>query len=500
MIETGLGFQVDYDYDYDYEHEHEHEPITFVKGAYDRGIFLSMAILRRYRLELVLFACVFALMGAFKWRQYRSFGIHDYDTGIYGNVAWNIAHGNGFYSAINNRNQLGEHFSPIMAVFAPLYRVWPNPLNILLAQAVAVALAVVLFYEIAVLLSESLPGRERRWFVFTCTGMALFYLPLQSSLIFEFHPSTLGMPMVAGAVLCLHRKRTAAFWLLVAALLTTKEVALLSIAGLGFYAGFVLRRWRLMLALIAISALAAAVIFGLIMPEFRGPKEWRHGDRLDPFSLFGDKLQYLWRLGWHLGLTPFFSGAALIAAIPTTLLNVSVGMDNQFSILYHYDDQNCVFWIVAGMHGLARVYSRARGMAFFSRNAWRAPCALAVFVVGVSFAGGGVRFVDHWHINRIRKSREALQANLAKYVALPPEIGVATQTGFGPYLCHRSRFVEMEYNFIRYKYYKPGDYILLSDRVEDGGLDIKALIEAYRADPGLELVEKNKLLTVFRAR
>ncbi len=67
------------------------------------------------------------------------------------------AHGHGFHSAINGRNRLGEHFSPVMAVFAPLHRFRPNALIILPAQAAAVALGVVLLDELALIPGEALP-------------------------------------------------------------------------------------------------------------------------------------------------------------------------------------------------------------------------------------------------------------------------------------------------------------------------------------------------------
>lgn len=459
-----------------------------------------MNTLRRYRLDLLLFMCVFALFGAFKWRQYHNFGIHDYDTGIYSNVAWNIAHGNGFYSAINQKNQLGEHFSPIMAAFAPLYRVWANPLNILLPQAAAVALAVVLLCEIALLLGASLPESERRLFVIAATAMALFYLPLISALMFEFHPSTLGMPLVAGAVLCLHRKKTLLFWALVAALLTTKEVAILSVVSLGLYAGFVLRRRGLMLLLFIVAGLMAAFVLGYFMPKFRGAQSWGHLTRLSVFAFSRKKLEYLFLLLAFLGLTPLFSGRAFWAVLPTTLLNLIVSQESQFSLRFHYDDQNSIFWIVAGMHGLVWLFSRARNAPLFAGKVRRAQWSLALLVVVASFSGGGVKYIRHWGFIANTGANKKLRAYVAKYAALPPETPIAAQTGIGPYVCHRTRFVHIDRGYVKNKPYRPGDYLMFSPLVEADEVNVRKTIRAMRRDPRLKEVETHKELTVFQVR
>lgn len=458
-----------------------------------------MNLIRRHRLDLLLFVCVFALFGAFKWKQYRDFGIHDYDTGIYSNVVWNVAHGNGFYSAINEKNQLGEHFSPIMAAFAPFYRVWPSALVILLAQAAAVALGCVLFYELALILGEALPESERRLFAIASTGMGLLYLPLMAALMYEFHPSTLGVPMLAGAIVCLHRKRMSAFWVLVAVLLTTKEVAILSVAGLGLYAGLVLRRYRLMIILFAVAAAAAAFVFGYFMPAFRDHRQWGHMARFDMFSSPVKKLKYIGLLFVCLGLTPLFSGRALWSVLPTTLLNLTVKEENQFSLRFHYDDQNGVFWIVAGMYGLLYLFARIRRSPNFAPYLRRAQVTLAVLLIAISFAGGGVKYIANYNRMYNDGAKSRLRAHLARYAAMP-DASIVAITGLGPYLCHRERFAHLGKDYVTRKPYKSGDYLLFSLFVAADEVNVRKTIARFRHDRRLKLIETHGELTVFQVR
>src|SRR5262245_34315143 len=97
------------------------------------------------KLQTLFDAGAFLLLSTFvivalisKVVQYYAFRIADWDTGIYSNVLWNLVRGNWFYSDVLNRNHLGEHFSPIIAVFAPFFLIYPSPLWLLAAQGLAV--------------------------------------------------------------------------------------------------------------------------------------------------------------------------------------------------------------------------------------------------------------------------------------------------------------------------------------------------------------------------
>jgi uncharacterized membrane protein len=52
---------------------------------------------------LWVFLVTFALFAAPKVLEHETVRSVDWDTGIYSSVAWNVAHGNGFYSAVQRR-------------------------------------------------------------------------------------------------------------------------------------------------------------------------------------------------------------------------------------------------------------------------------------------------------------------------------------------------------------------------------------------------------------
>src|SRR5215469_7840935 len=177
--------------------------------------------------------------------QYYSFQIADWDTGIYSNLVWNLVNGNWFYSGVLNRNYLGEHFSPIILVFAPFFVLYPSPVWLLSAQGLAVGTTYVLLYFVGVKIFCEAKTNFAKPLALVFAIWAFFYRPLTSALLFEFHPSTLATPLLAAAVLALLHNRDRVLWLLVAFLLLSKENAPLAVLGLGCYAWLVSSRPRL---------------------------------------------------------------------------------------------------------------------------------------------------------------------------------------------------------------------------------------------------------------
>src|SRR5262245_38843992 len=216
-------------------------------------------IIRRLAVLLLLSAFV-TIAVLSKVIQYYSFRIGDWDTGIYSNVVWNLASGDGFYSDVLNLNHLGEHFSPIIAVFVPFFLIYPSPLWLLVAQGLAVGATYVLLYFVALKVFSDANTRLAKPLALIFAIWAFLYRPLTSALLFEFHPSTLATPLLAAAVLALLHSCDRLLWVSVAGLLLSKENAPLAVLGLGIYAGLVLFRPRLGIALGVVAGVSAALI------------------------------------------------------------------------------------------------------------------------------------------------------------------------------------------------------------------------------------------------
>jgi len=432
-----------------------------------------------------------------KVQQFRNFDVRDFDTGIYSNIVWNVATGDGFRSDVLGRHALSEHFSPIVAAFAPVYWVWPSALVLLIAQAIAVAIMFPLLAAVAMRIFMEMKTSTAVALTAALLGMAFFYRPVFSALECEFHPCTLGMPLVAAALLALHADRPRWLIPLVAVLLCTKEMAALSVVGLGIYAGVVLRRPRLAAALIITGIAAGLVIMLAVMPQFR-ETEWKHLDRLSPGADVDRKFIYLVKLASGLALLPLLGWRALLAALPLTILNLLVSMPNQYSLDFHYDDQNSVFWLAAAAHGMNRLVIRGRHRSWPAHGSLIGIIAAAALVLVVSELRPWKEF-RHQCIKtpaRVAELREALQS----FVNLPPDVGIAATGQLGPQvnLRHFYRRITNVNAKVLARELRPGDLLLISTVNPSPGLDIPRIQKQLKRTRAFMRESSTPLLEVYR--
>lgn len=122
--------------------------------------------------------------------------------------------------------QLGDHFSPLLVVLAPFYRLFPSPVTLVVAQAVLLAVSV---WAIA-----SLARRRLGEVAGLCVGLAYAASwGVQSAADVQFHEVALGAPLLALGLrsYLLGRPRTAAVWICL--LLGVKEDLGLTVAAFG---------------------------------------------------------------------------------------------------------------------------------------------------------------------------------------------------------------------------------------------------------------------------
>ena len=146
-----------------------------------------------------------------------------FDLGFFESVVRDYAHGRMPELPLTDSTDATLHFSPALAVLAPLVIVWPSPIAILLAQAVAVAAGVVPLMRVAA-------RGFMAWAVAVSYGLA----PGFGALIgFDFHEVALAVPLLALSMAAMVRgdHRSAVLWAL--PLVLVKEDLGLTVAALG---------------------------------------------------------------------------------------------------------------------------------------------------------------------------------------------------------------------------------------------------------------------------
>ncbi len=196
-------------------------------------------------------------------RLHRSFHSNAWDLGVFTQVVWNTANGQPFEYSFRAISYAGDHWSPILLAFAPLFRLGGGPEDLLIAQAALLALAIVpLFYAI----------RSSAGELAAVLGAAAYALSLGVSraVSFDFHAEAMAPLFAFTAVLGLVTGRRLLFAVPSLLLLTLKEDAVLLVVPLAVVA-FVSFGWRRLSLLVAAVGVAYAAVVNLwLIPHYRG--------------------------------------------------------------------------------------------------------------------------------------------------------------------------------------------------------------------------------------
>jgi hypothetical protein len=125
---------------------------------------------------IVIYVVTFVAMN---WGLYESLHLPHGDSAMYEEHLWNLLHGKGFRSYLDNNLFLGEHIQVIHILLVPLYLLWPSQLLLELCQSVALAAGAIPVFRIAFRHSGS-----RR----AATSLAIAYLLYVRTLL-KYHCS-----------------------------------------------------------------------------------------------------------------------------------------------------------------------------------------------------------------------------------------------------------------------------------------------------------------------
>ena len=322
-----------------------------------------------FALALALYAAVAGTLSVLKYATYHSSLI---DLGIFDQVIWNTAHGRYFWDTLDPFQQLhhvflGQHFSPGLALLAPLYWVAPSVYTLLIVQTLALAASAVPIY----LLAARRTGDERIALAFGCAYLchpSLAYINL-----FDFHEIAMAAPLLAWAVerFDAGKPRTACLLLLLA-LLFKEEVGFI-VAAFGLFVALAYRRRRLGAALLVLGmAWTAAVVYWAIPAIRGGPYLFtgryqggllQHGSIHPAYLLHFLSWQKAAYFGWlllPLLLLPLLGGAAVLLLVPTTAYTVLSTYPMQYDIHYHYAAPLLPLLFSSAVFGLTRLPPRLR--------------------------------------------------------------------------------------------------------------------------------------------
>lgn len=165
-----------------------------------------------------LAAGLFVLYTVVSVRRHLTLQSTGYDLGIFEQAVRSYAAGRWPTSEIKGPDFpiLGDHFSPVLALLAPLYKMFPSAVTLLVAQALLLAVAVVPIAATA----QRLLGRTAA--VVIAVGYGLSW-GIAASVAFDFHEVAFAVPLLAFSACALIEGRATPAVLWAAPLVAVKE-------------------------------------------------------------------------------------------------------------------------------------------------------------------------------------------------------------------------------------------------------------------------------------
>lgn len=226
---------------------------------------IATSWISRERKVLIVVICLhFSLllaMGLFRhWGNMSSLN----DLGFFDQAVWGTLHGQWFLDTNNTFgrpiNWLSCHFNLFLLLFVPLYAIWPAAEWFVIAQALALSVAAWPIF----LLASRVHGSDRTGLLWAV--IYLFNPFLLSAAAWDFHPVTLAVPIIAGALLAVEKKDFRPLIIYSISMMLIQEQFGLTVAGFGALWGIKYRDWKKGLILVGAGIMHMVLVLGFIMP------------------------------------------------------------------------------------------------------------------------------------------------------------------------------------------------------------------------------------------
>ncbi len=346
---------------------------------------------------IAIYTVVFGLMNQQLWFSLR---VPHGDSAMYEEHLWNLLHGKGFRSYLDNgRLFLGEHIQVIHLGFIPLYLLWPSQLLLEWGQSLCLALGALPAFWMA-----------RRHSGSAVAGCALayaylMYVPMQFldiAVDFKtFRPNGFEIPLLLFALDAFERHRLRSFLVFVALTLSCQEDAAPVLAPLGcwLFAHHLFSRtvpsrkaWLVTGALLAVfSVVYLIAVIKVVLPWFRGGGDVhfanyfsdlggssgdivqnlvKHPERFAALLFSGESLLFALALLLPLGGLPLLSPGRLLVAAP--LFGVLCLSDITNDPRHHFHAPMVPILIWATAAGLGTLRTDSPLLTWLTAFWWRA--------------------------------------------------------------------------------------------------------------------------------
>lgn len=291
----------------------------------------------------------------------------------------------------DNFNALGNHFSPILALAAPVYAIFPHSFTLNVLMAFCFALSAAILAKTA----HDLLNKKYAYLLGIILGVSWAFLTASSA---QFHEYALGAPLLAYSLSRFLKKDYLKAAIFAGLLVLVKEDVGLILAGLGVVFSLRSKDWRY-LTLSIFGVFWSVFTIRLLIPLIGGGS-WLFGSLLNVsisgfFADFGAKILLLVFLILSSGIiglrSPLFYAPLLFV-----FARFFSTTDSFYAIGYHYDTLTIIIVSFALLDSLVQYDWKP----LVRRVAVWIPIALTIFYLLVPLSGSRSYLTRNYSLDR----------------------------------------------------------------------------------------------------
>ena len=298
-------------------------------------------IINKYKYQILLWLSIIFFIILFSYlsiKRYRTLNSYYYDLGIMNQVVYNTSRGR-FLEMTNqdlkkNVSRLAIHFDPILAVFAPFYKLYEGPEVLLIGQVMISGLGALAVF----LISQKVLKKNPISLIFALSY--LFYFAVQRAALFDFHAVALATTFFLFALYFNLMKKNNWYYVFIFLSLMTKEHVGLVVFFLGIYLFFIKKEKRTGIITAILGIIFFFTTVYLIIPYFRGGEHFAAGYFIDIktrlTAILNNGFNYIALMIGPLFYS-LFSPLTLLISLPEWAINILSINSNQRSIYFHYN-------------------------------------------------------------------------------------------------------------------------------------------------------------------
>lgn len=333
-----------------------------VKSVYD-GSSITLSTLLNKRFFLVLFITQGLGWFIHIFVKYFSLAYGMYDTGNFAHLIFNISSGRGFYHYVLQTSAWSDHFTPNLALLAPLFWIKPTIVWLPIVRLIAYLACLPILWKIS---KFYLVDTRCRYLVLI---LWLINYALLKMLSWEFHVSSLALPFLLLAFYLYSKKHYILFVLNLLWLLGFKEHMALAWLSIGAWLFLFEKAKKQGIFIMAGGIIVGIIIMYILTPLLSGGIDSHQLEKFGPFKLLPQKAEFIFFVLLSVGFLPLLSPKTLLFILPTFGISLMSNKPSMASLNNYYQDLPITVVFVAVILALSR-WERKEGWFFHISMQW----------------------------------------------------------------------------------------------------------------------------------